>query len=87
MRFLFPRLTVGQRQRWWLWRAGPALAVGDLIAILVGWPVALIATGLILFAGALFSHRISPASPPPPGQRPPGGAPGGAWPGSARPDT
>ena len=64
VRFLFPRLTVGQRQRWWLWRAGPALAVGGLIAILVGWPVALIATGLILSAGALFSHRISPAFSP-----------------------
>ena len=64
VRFLFPRLTAGQRQRWWLWRAGPALAVGGLTAILVGWPVALIAVGLILSAGALFSHRISPAFSP-----------------------
>jgi hypothetical protein len=62
--FLFPRLTLGERQRWWLWRAGPALAVGGLIAILAGWPVALIATGLILSAGALFAHRISPAFSP-----------------------
>jgi hypothetical protein len=63
-RLLFPRLTVGPRQRWWLWRAGPALAAGILIAILIGWPFALIVAGLILSAGALFSYRISPAFSP-----------------------
>jgi len=63
-RMLFPRLTVGPRQRWWLWRAGPALAAGILIAILIGWPFALIVAGLILSAGALFSYRISPAFSP-----------------------
>jgi len=61
---LLPRLAIGPRQRWWIWRAGPALAMGGLIAILVGWPVALIAAGLILSAGALFSYRISPAFSP-----------------------
>jgi len=61
---LLSRLTIGPRQRWWIWRAGPALAMGGLIAILVGWPVALIAAGLILSAGALFSYRISPAFSP-----------------------
>lgn len=63
-RLLFPRLTVGPRLRWWLWRAGPALAAGILIAILIGWPFALIVAGLILSAGALFSYRISPAFSP-----------------------
>jgi len=63
-RFLLPRLTIGPRQRWWLWRTGPALVAGILIAILVGWPVALITAGLILSAGALFSYRISPAFSP-----------------------
>ena len=63
-RLPFPRLTVGPRQRWWLWRAGPALAAGILIAILIGWPFALIVAGLILSAGALFSYRISPAFSP-----------------------
>jgi len=64
VRFLVPRLTVGQRQRWWLWRAGPAFAAGILIAILANWPIALIVAGLILSAGALFSYRISPAFSP-----------------------
>jgi hypothetical protein len=64
VRFLLPRLTVGPRQRWWLCRTGPALVMGILIAILIGWPVALITAGLILSAGALFSYRISPAFPP-----------------------
>jgi Nuclease-related domain len=63
-RLLFPRLTVGPRQRGWFWRAGPALAAGILIAILIGWPFALIVAGLILSAGALFSYRISPAFSP-----------------------
>jgi hypothetical protein len=64
VRFLLPRLTVGDRPRWWLWRAGLALAVGILIALVIGWPVALIVAGLILSAGALFSYRISPAFSP-----------------------
>jgi hypothetical protein len=63
-RLLFPRLTVSPRQRWWLWRAGPALAAGILLAILIGLPFALIAAGLILSAGTLFSYRISPAFSP-----------------------
>jgi nuclease-like protein len=64
VRFLLPPLTIGPRQRWWLWRAGPALVTGILVAILIGWPMALIAAGLILSAGALFSYRISPAFSP-----------------------
>jgi nuclease-like protein len=42
----------------------PALVTGILVAILIGWPMALIAAGLILSAGALFSYRISPAFSP-----------------------
>ena len=53
--------AIGPRQRWWIWRVGPALVAGILVAILAGWPVALIAAGLILSAGALFSYRVSPA--------------------------
>jgi hypothetical protein len=64
VRFLLPRLTLGPRHRWWLWRTGPALLAGILIALLTGWPVALITAGLVLSAGALFSYRISPAFSP-----------------------
>ncbi len=63
-RFLSPRVTVGQRQRWWLWLAGTAAAAGGLAAVLAAWPVGLIVAGLVLSAGALFSYRISPAFSP-----------------------
>jgi hypothetical protein len=64
VRFLFPRLTVGQRERWWLWLAGAAAGAGALAAALAAWPLGLIVAGLILAAGGLFSYRISPAFSP-----------------------
>jgi len=63
-RVLSPRLTVGQRERWWLGLAGTAAAAGVLVAVLGTWPVGLIVAGLVLAAGALFSYRISPAFSP-----------------------
>jgi Nuclease-related domain len=64
LRFLSPRLAFGQRHRWWLWRAGSAIAAGGLAGALIGWPVGLIAAGLVLCTGALFSYRVSPAFSP-----------------------
>jgi hypothetical protein len=64
LRFLSPRLALGQRHRWWLWRAGSAIAAGGLAGALIGWPVGLIAAGLVLCTGALFSYRVSPAFSP-----------------------
>jgi hypothetical protein len=61
IRFLFPRLALGQRHRWWLWRAGSAVAAGGLAGALIGWQAGLIAAGLVLAAAALFAYRISPA--------------------------
>jgi hypothetical protein len=60
----FPRLTAGQRHRWWVWRAGTAIAAGVLATVLAAWPFGLIAAGLVLSAGALYSYRISPAFSP-----------------------
>jgi Nuclease-related domain len=64
VRFLFPRLSLGRQHRWWIWRAGPAIVAGVLATVTIGWPAGLIAAGLILSAGALFSYRISPAFSP-----------------------
>lgn len=63
-RFLVPRLTLAERHRWWIRRAGSALVAGGIAAMLTSWPVGLITAGLVLAAGALFSYRISPAFPP-----------------------
>lgn len=60
----FPRLTIGQRHRWWIWRAGTAIAAGVLATVFAAWPFGLIAAGLVLSAGALYSYRISPAFSP-----------------------
>jgi hypothetical protein len=66
--FLLPRLTFGERQnerqKWWIWRAGTAIAAGGLATMLGAWPLGLIAAGLVLAIGALFSYRISPAFSP-----------------------
>jgi Nuclease-related domain len=64
LRFLAPRLALGQQHRWWLWRAGSAIAAGGLAGALIEWPAGLIAAGLVLGAGALFSYRVSPAFSP-----------------------
>ncbi len=64
LRFLSPRLSLGQQHRWWIWRAGSAIVAGVLATVMIGWPAGLIAAGLILSAGALFSYRISPAFSP-----------------------
>lgn len=63
-RFPFPRVSLGQRSRWWLWRAGSALAAGVLAATLTAWPAGLLAAGLVLATAALCSYRISPAFSP-----------------------
>ena len=63
-RFLSPGMALGRRHRWWLWRAGSAVAVGGLAGALIGWPAGLIGAGLVLGAGALFSYRVSPAFSP-----------------------
>lgn len=64
VRFLFPRVSLGRQHRWWIWRAGSAIAAGVLATVAIGWPAGLIAAGMILSAGALFSYRISPAFSP-----------------------
>jgi hypothetical protein len=64
VRFLSPRLPRGRWHRWWLWRAAFPIAVGGLIGALTGWPAGLIAAGLVLCAGALFTYRVSPAFSP-----------------------
>jgi Nuclease-related domain len=64
VRFLFPRVSLGRQHRWWIWRAGPAIVAGVLATVAIGWPAGLIAAGVILSAGALFSYRISPAFSP-----------------------
>lgn len=64
VRFLFPRLAFGERQKWWIWRAGTAIVAGGLASVLGPWPLGLIAAGLVLAIGALFSYRISPAFSP-----------------------
>ena len=63
-RSLFPRLSLAERHRWWIWRAGSALVAGGLAAMLTSWPAGLIAGGLVLAGGALFSYRSSPALSP-----------------------
>jgi hypothetical protein len=64
VRFLFPWLSLGRQHRWWIWRAGSAIAAGVLATVTIAWPAGLIAAGLVLSAGALFSYRISPALSP-----------------------
>jgi hypothetical protein len=64
VRFLFPRLAFGERQKWWLSRAGTAAAAGALATMLSAWPLGLIAAALVLAIGALFSYRVSPAFSP-----------------------
>ncbi len=38
VRFLFPRLSLGRQHRWWIWRAGSAIAAGVLATVAIGWP-------------------------------------------------
>jgi hypothetical protein len=64
VRFLSPRLALGGRHRWWLWQAGATIAMGGLTGALIGWQAGLIAAGLVLCAGALFTYRVSPAFSP-----------------------